>query len=171
MFYTNFIMKRRYIPRPDQEGPLYLTPAGIERLKVRLERLKHSLPELISETARTAAYGDRSENAEYQAAKSLLRRTHRQIETTENQLKRAVPIMKGAGALGAAQIGSTVVLETKNGKQKTFEIVGPHETDPARGRISHMSPLGVALIGHKKGDAVSLVTPVGRQDYRILDVT
>lgn len=168
----------------DEDGkPVYLTPAGIERLRSELARLRARLPSLAAETARTAEYGDRSDNAEYKQAKGMLRGTQRRALEIEAQLKRAVAIVAGPGANGTVQLGSTVVLEIihdKNGggasapagagAEKTFEIVGPSETDPPRGRISHLSPLGAALIGKHVGDLIAMATPKGMQRYRILKI-
>lgn len=148
--------------------PIPLTPRGIERLHERLIRLKAALPEYIAEAARTAAEGDRSDNDAYKQSKALLRRTHRQIFTIEDQLKRVVPIKQGPDASGTVQLGSTVVLEGP--ARKTFEIVGPFETSPARGRISHESPLGAALIGRSQGETVTIKTPKGVQKYRIEEI-
>jgi transcription elongation GreA/GreB family factor len=150
-------------------SPVHLTQDGFDRLKNQLERLKKSLPELINETQRTAAYGDRSENAEYKEAKGLLRRTHRQIIGISDKIKRAVIIASGPNASGGVRIGSSVILETK-GKKLTFEILGSSETDPAHGRISFQSPLGAALIDRRVGDTVAIKTPGGDQEYRILEI-
>jgi transcription elongation factor GreA len=154
--------------------PVYLTPEGVKRLQVRLERLKGSLSMVIEETARTAAYGDRSDNAEYKEAKSILRRTRGQILHIEDQLRRVVVIAAGSDATGKVQLGSTVTIATKKkqavGDKKTFRILGSSETDPGRGRISHTSPLGGALLGHIKDDIVSVQTPGGTQEYVILEV-
>jgi transcription elongation GreA/GreB family factor len=154
--------------REDTTEPLYLTQEGLDVLRKQLEKLKHNLPNLAAEAQRTAAYGDRSDNAEYKQAKGALRYSHRQIFTIETQLKRAVVIEKGGDTI---RMGSTVVVKSKDGKQKTFEILGSHETDPQKGRISYLSPLGAALINHVKGDTVILVTPAGEQTYRILEVS
>src|SRR3989344_2893662 len=89
-------------------GPVHLTPEGLKRLQERLAKLKKALPDYIAEAARTAAYGDRSDNAEYKEAKHILRRTHRQIFSLEDQLKRAVIIKSGRNALGTIQTGSVV---------------------------------------------------------------
>ena len=155
--------------RQRDEGPIYLTEQGIKRLKGELEHLKRVLPERIQETARTAAFGDRSDNAEYKAAKSLLRGTHYRILTVEEQLKRAVVIKRGGTASGLIRLGSAVVLES-NGIRKEYEILGSQETDPGRGRISHVSPLGAALMNRKKGDTVSVTTRSGTREYRILEI-
>jgi len=138
-----------------QGGPIHLTEEGFRRLKEQLARLKEEMPALIDETQRTAAYGDRSDNAEYKEAKSTLRRAQGRILRIESQIRRAVIIEPGRNISGTVQLGSTVVLEI-NKIKKTYQILGPHEADPSAGRISHKSPLGAALINHRKGDIVAI---------------
>jgi transcription elongation factor GreA len=159
----------------EQDGePVHLTPAGIEKLRKRLERLQHSISDLAAEAARTAAYGDRSDNAEYKQAKGALRRTHAEIFEIEQKLKRAVAIEAGPDSSGKVKLGSTVVLETASANDKvirrTYEIVGPTETDPPNGRISFQSPLGIAIIGHGIDEVVEIQTAHGTQKYKILEV-
>ena len=163
------ISKRKPSYTAEDDEPVHLTPEGLKRLQERLARLKKALPELANEAGRTAAYGDRSDNAEYKEAKRQLRRVHGQIFSIEDQLRRAVVIKFGRNSAGTIQLGSVVVLE-QNGKRKTFELVGPQETDPSKGRISYKSPLGSALINHKAGDAIKIKTPTGEQEYRILEI-
>ncbi|MDO8585288.1 MAG: transcription elongation factor GreA [bacterium] len=155
--------------RKRDSGPVYLTAEGLAAMREELAHLKQVLPARIAETARTAAYGDRSDNAEYKEAKGTLRRTHWQILNIEEQLKRVEVISSGVNASGTVQLGSTAVLE-HNGTQTTFHIVGPLETDPDAGRISHLSPLGSALINHAKGEIVTIQTRGGAQTYRIAEI-
>ncbi len=150
------------------DGPLHLTEAGFAILKGKLARVKKKLPELIEEARRTAAYGDRSENAEYKEAKASLRRANFQIIALEHQIRRAAVIRRKTGLSRRVELGSTVELEA-DGKRLIFEILGPHETDPARGRISYKSPLGSALMGRRKGDAVTVQAGTGGTTYRIID--
>jgi len=71
---------------------------------------------------------------------------------------------------GQVQLGSTVILE-KDGQQKTYEIVGPQETDPLRGRISHVSPLGSAILGRKQGEEITILgTEKNETTYRIIRI-
>ena len=164
------IPRRQWSRRPPANNdPIYLTPGGVKKLRDRLERLRHSLPAAIDEAARTAAYGDRSDNAEYKEAKGILRRTRGQILNIEDQLKRVVEIPTGTDPAGKVRLGSTVKLKIR-GKEKTFLILGSSETDPGHGRISHTSPLGAALLGHKKNDIVAVQTPAGLQEYQIVNV-
>lgn len=172
------IPRRQWSRRPPPNNdPMYLTPEGVKRLTARLARLKQSLPVAIAETSRTSAYGDRSDNAEYKEAKGILRRTHGQIFNIEDQLKRVVLIPSGTGAAGIIQLGSTVIVEIKKdggasgaAVRKTFRILGSSETDPGRGRISHTSPLGAALLGHAAGDMVVVQAPGGTQKYKVIGV-
>lgn len=167
--------------RPINETPIYLSADGIEQLRTRYERLKKRLPDLAAETARTAAYGDRSDNAEYKQAKGALRYTQFEIYRLEDELKRAVAIEPGKNAEGTVRMGSVVVVEidgaagveknsTEKDRLKTFEILGPEETNPGKGRISNQSPLGLALINHAVGDVVEIKTAGGVKKYRIVEV-
>jgi len=165
-----FGRRKPIIQKESDDGPFFVTAEGLERLHTYLDRLKQSLPHLISEAERTAAYGDRSENDEYKHAKALLRRTHRQISTAEHRINRASVIPSGPSASGAIRLGSTVVLDAGGGKQKTFLILGPHEADPAKGRISDRSPLGTVLMGRRQGETVTVKTENGAQEYGILEV-
>jgi transcription elongation factor GreA len=163
------------------EEPIPLTPEGIERIRARHTRLKKALPELAAEAERTAAFGDRSDNAEYKQAKGALRYTHYEIYRLEDQLKRAVAITSGRNTEGTVQLGSVVVVVAVNGTdkkdnvkisgaQKTFEILGPMETSPGEGRISNRSPLGAALMGHVTGDVITIQTANGSREYKITEV-
>lgn len=161
--------RRKSDPRKKDTGPFYVTAGGLAGLKQQLARLKGALPGYIAETARTAAYGDRSDNAEYKDAKGTLRRTNYRILELEDQLKRAEIIKSGLNSSGTVKLGSTVVLRARQ-SQKIFQIVGPHETNPGEGRISHQSPLGSALLGHQKGDSVKVKIANAWLEYGILEV-
>ncbi len=161
----------------DDHGPIPLTKEAHARMKARLARIKARLPALAAEAGETAALGDRSDNAAYKEAKSLLRRAQRQVFTLEDQLTRVVEISPGTDERGAVRLGSTVVVASSPAgagpateQRSTYVIVGPFETDPASGRISHKSPLGSALIGKTTGDAVTVSTARGPRHYRIIEV-
>ncbi len=154
--------------RPDN-SPVLVTLEGLERLQSQLARLDKELPDLIAEVQRTGAFGDFSENAEYQAAKYLLRRTHGRIASLKDRLNRIELITARGKHSDTVQIGSTVVLESK-GRQFTYQILGSYESDPSKGRISHKSPLGAELLHHRIGDCVTIVTPKGNTLYRVLKI-
>ncbi|NQV89315.1 MAG: GreA/GreB family elongation factor [Parcubacteria group bacterium] len=159
--------KSQSLKIPHDEGPLYLTQGGIEKLERRLKKIESlELPEAIEDVRRTGEFGDFSENAEYQEAKWRMRRLHNSVLTIKDKLKRAVLIETDKG-VGGVQIGSTVVLQTTQGDRKTFEIVGPSETDPTRGRLSYRSPLGASLMGREVGESVEAALI----HYTIVDIT
>jgi transcription elongation factor GreB len=171
------ILKSMRIPRRKadelkkrDEGPVYLTEGGFARLQGKLARIKRSLPNLRSETAQAAADGDRSDNAAYKSSKAALRRANWQVLEIEDELKRTTIITPGPDVRGAIKIGSVVILKT-NGAQKKFEIVGPKETDPNAGRISHESPLGAMLVGKKSGETVTIKTRNGMREYRVVKIS
>lgn len=148
-------------------GPIYLSKVGIEKLKRTIEHIKRDIPPAQDELQRTREMGDLSENAAYQIAKHNLRRMQGRLFHLTERLKNAIEIQPDDS--GIAQLGSMVVIAQGTG-EKTYEIVGPLEADPLKGRISNISPLGNALLGHKKGDTVSYRLPSGEQQVRILNV-
>lgn len=162
------IFGRRKDTRVPDTDPVYLTKEGLANLKKHVERVKQSLPSLAAEAGRTAAYGDRSDNAAYKEAKSALRKANAQILSAEDKLRRAVLIKPNDS--GIVQIGSTVTLKSAEG-EKTFRIVGSVETNPRSGRISNKSPIGAALLGKKIGEIVIIETPGGKKEYKIIKIT
>lgn len=152
-----------------QEIDHYLTPQKIANMQRELEDLvKRQRGPAADEVGRTAQMGDLSENAAYQFAKQNLRRINDRITMLEERLKHAIPIDQTTNN-GKIRIGSTVTLKTGD-QELTFEILGSSETNPSRGRISHSSPLGVALIGKAVGDVATLKTPRGETRYEILQI-
>lgn len=152
------------------DGPFRITADGLKKLISKLKHIESTdLPESILDVQRTAEFGDFSENAEYQEAKARMRRLHAQIFSLKEKIKQADVIESNVVSDGTVQLGSTVLLETK-GMQKTFFIVGSHEANPIQGRISHLSPLGVRLIGHKIGDQINVPTSQGEILYLIKNI-
>lgn len=133
------------------DEPIYLTEDGVRRLKHKLERAKLSLPALKLELQEAQAMGDLSENAAYSIAKGRLRGTQGTIMRIEEQLKRVIVI--GGDGGDCVAMGTRVSLRC-NQEVKEWWIVGPMEADPAKGRISHVSPVGAELMGKKKGEEV-----------------
>jgi len=154
----------------EEDAVVYLTPEGIRRLHEQLHDLEQNQrPQAIADVTVAVAKGDLSENAEYTEAKFRLGRIESRIHSLKERLKLVVEIQKGPGEDGQVQIGSTVVVRV-NGKEKTYQIVGPHETNPTYGRISQQSPLGVALLRAKVGDTVSVEAPEQTVEYTVLEV-
>jgi transcription elongation factor GreA len=121
---------------------------------------------------REAADGeDLIENAEYEAAKNEQAFVEGRIQELEILLATAkiIPEQKTANCV---QVGSTVVIQEEGYDDKeTFVIVGAAEARPSEGRISNESPLGRALIGHKKGEDVAVDAPDGKYQVKIIKVS
>jgi transcription elongation factor GreA len=139
-----------------------LTKEGKEELEKRLEYLKVEKRAEITERIKTAReFGDLSENAEYDAAKNEQAMIEGEILEIENKLKHAV-IIKDGVKKGTVSLGSKVdIIDEETKEVFTYEIVGTTEADVELGRISNESPVGNALLGHKAGDTINVVVPVG----------
>ncbi|OGH77731.1 MAG: hypothetical protein A3G08_02875 [Candidatus Magasanikbacteria bacterium RIFCSPLOWO2_12_FULL_47_9b] len=145
-----------------------MTPEKKTQLEKKLKTLKTlQRPQAASEVARLAELGDFSENVEYQLAKGRLRRINNNILRLEHLLNQAVIIAPPKG--NAIQIGHKVTI-TENGKTKIYHILGSEETNPEKGIISHRSPIGVALLGHKIGDIVEVGLPGKTILYTIVQI-
>ena len=113
-------------------------------------------------------FGDISENAEYEDAKQEQAFIEGRILKLEQMIRNASIIDESAYAADEVHLGAVVkVKDLKNGESYEFSIVGSTEADPSNQRISNESPLGRALIGHKKGATVDVATPRGVVKYKI----
>ncbi len=152
--------------------PTPITKKGYEALKAELERLrKVERPKVIEAIAEARSHGDLSENAEYEAAKE------RQgfIESRINELERKLAdarIIETAGLNSETVVfGATVVLmDLQSRERKEYTLVGQDEADLKNGKISVQSPVGRALIGHRIGDQVEVVTPARTVEYEIREI-
>ena len=148
-----------------------LTQEKFDELKAELERLTTTARKEIAESLEYArSLGDLSENAEYQSARELQAATEERIRRLEHIIKSAVIMSeKKKGIVG---FGSEVTICKKGDKDKhVYTIVGSEEADMRDKKISHLSPLGEAMMGKKKGDSFTFSTPAGRQEYCIIDIT
>ena len=158
-------------PESQFNNPEYLSQEGLEKLKKEFEELTKSRRfELSKKIENALAQGDLSENAEYEIAKEEQLRNEVRIAEIEDILSRAVLILKESGGI-YVRLGSSVFLK-KEGSDviDKYSLVGPKEADSLAGKISHESPLGVALLGRKKGEKVQVLTPNGKINYTIIDV-
>lgn len=154
----------------DEVGTVHLTAQNIQWLKDEIRRLEQvDRPKIVEALSHALSLGDFSENAEYQDAKHQLSRIDGRIFSLSERLKRAVEIPSGPNATGAVQLGSTVTVRI-DGNVRTYQIVGPHESSPTHGRISHVSPLGSALVGRATGERVVIKTERGEATYDIVRV-
>ncbi len=153
----------------DEQPIHFLTHSSLENLKKEKEELENkTIPEIAKRIDEAKQQGDLSENAEYHQAREDMSWAQGRLEEIDQILQNAQIFDKSAGK-DEVQIGCTVVVKV-NGKEKEFTIVGPQEVNPAKGYISNESPLGEALIGHSRGDKVTITTPAGKQVYEIVKI-
>ncbi len=145
-----------------------LTQQGVDELKAELIKSVADRS-VIADAIRTAReFGDLSENAEYQSARSDQEKNEARISELEAILQSVEIIKKPTGA-AKVQLGSVVKLKGDT-KTKEFQIVGTVEADPLSGRISDESPIGQALLGKKVGEMVEIHTPVDTTSYKIVSI-
>ena len=145
-----------------------MTRQGFERLKAELERLKkEERPRITRAIAEARSHGDLAENAEYHAAREKQSFIEGRINELETKLGHAEVIDPPADG-ARVTFGSTVRLQDGDGKEVRYWIVGSDEAEPAKGRISIMSPLARTLIGKEVGDTVVAQAPGGKKTYEIL---
>jgi transcription elongation factor GreA len=140
-----------------------LTPEGLEELKARIEHLRGERRREVAERIKEAReFGDISENSEYDDAKNEQAMLEKQISDLEEKLRNARVIDEKDVDTGVVSVGATVhVKDQKTDKSTKFKIVGSAEANPAEARLSNESPVGRALLGHKRGDTVSVSVPRG----------
>ena len=151
---------------------IWLTPDELKKRQERLEWLKGDRRLEIAEMLKVArAQGDLSENAEYDAAKELQAKNEYDIAQLESELKTARIIDEAQLDADTVNVGSVVTLEMKGtGSLLKYKIVGSAETDPANNKISNESPVGKAVLGHRKGETVEVVTPGGIRYFLIKEI-
>jgi len=144
-----------------------LTKEKYDELVEELHNLKTVRRTEIAEGLEYArSLGDLSENAEYQDARELQAATEERIRKLEDLIKSA-SIVSGSGKGNSVNFGSSVTIKRDDGESRTYTIVGSEEADMRERKISHVSPLGSAMMGKKKGDIFTFDTPSGPQTYTI----
>ena len=152
------------------EKPVYVSAEGLKKLQAELEELRTSKRTEVAERIHAAMeFGDFTENSELEQAKNDQAFLEGRILSLEQMLKNAVTIDQN-GHHERVEVGSKVVVES-DGEKVEYVIVGSAEAAPAEGRISNESPVGKALIGHRKGETVKFNVPAGSMEMRILAVS
>jgi transcription elongation factor GreA len=149
-----------------------LTAEGYEKLKQEIEVLQNEKRREVAERIRIAReFGDIAENAEYDDAKNEQAMLEHKIAQLEERLLTARVITKKEISKDTVSVGSKVRIRDVAAKQ-TFEyhIVGSAEANPAENKLSNESPVGKAIMGHKKGDVVKVSAPRGSLTFKILEI-
>lgn len=152
------------------EKKIYLTEEGLNELKKELDFLKlEKRPEIINALKDARALGDLSENAEYDAARSEQASTEARIKEIEKMLEN-VEIINSV-ATDAVALGTKVKLEyIEDDEIDEYSIVGSKEADPFTNKISNESPIAKAIIGHKVGDIVNVISPNGEYQVKVVEI-
>jgi transcription elongation factor GreA len=145
-----------------------MTPAGAQKLREELTRLKEERPKISREIGIAREHGDLSENAEYHAAKERQGLVEARIKDIEDKLARAEVIDPSKLSGDRVRFGASVtVTNLDTDELQTFRIVGADEADVNSGSISISAPLARALIGKSIGDEVVVNLPGGTRRYEI----
>lgn len=149
---------------------VYVTEAGFEDMKKELDNLKQvRRPEVIAALKDARALGDLSENAEYDAARNEQAIIEGRIKELEALIENSKVISKvNTEEVG---VGTKVRIEyVADGDMDVYEIVGRTESDPFSNKISNESPIARAIMGLKIGDIVSVDSPNGKYDVKVLEI-
>ncbi len=150
-----------------------ITPYGYDKMKKELENLiRVERPSVIKAIEEARAFGDLSENAEYESAKDRQSFIEGRIQELESKVSRAEIINPDEITnKDRVTFGLTVKMEDLDtGEEVTYQLVGPDETEPENGKISITSPIGRAMLGKQVDDDVSVNTPGGLREFAVLEI-
>ena len=148
-----------------------LTKAGYERLMQQLERERERLQEATKILQELMESSDDYDDSGLEAAKQEKARIEARIDSLEDILSRAVILEEGSGEV--IGLGSVVELEDPlSGERLSVQVVSPAEANVLYTpmKISDASPMGKALLGHRVGDVLSLDTPKGKREFRVVAI-
>ncbi len=152
-------------------GERHITPEGFEKLQDEFQHLwKVERKKVTAMVSAAAAEGDRSENAEYIYGKKRLREIDARIRHLSKLLDDLI-VVEQRTVGDRVFFGAWVTIENEDGKQSTWRIVGPDESDSTKGMISSESPVARALLGKREGDRVTVRRPKGPAEVQILQVS
>jgi len=157
---------------PAEKSTAIITPEGHARLKEEFDHLwRVRRPEVVQALAAAAAEGDRSENAEYTYRKKQLGEIDRRVRYLSHRLATLRVVHERPRDTSAIYFGAWFEIEhATSGELRRHRIVGPDETDPARGWISIDSPLARAALGRRIDDEFEAILPSGRTRFVVVDV-
>jgi transcription elongation factor GreA len=148
-----------------------LTPEGLANLKAELDELSTVRRREVAQRIREAReFGDISENAEYDDAKNEQAMLEARIAQLEDKLRSATVIDASDLGTDVVGVGSIVHVKDEAGKSTKYTIVGSAEASPGEMKLSNESPVGKALLGHKRGEEVVIATPKGKRKLKITKI-
>jgi len=150
-----------------------LTAEGRKALEEKLQYLETTRRREVSLQMKNAIdHGDISENAEYDEARTAYLQLEKQINEVAGLIARARVVQDSDIDTNTVGIGSLVEIEDvgDGGKKQTLRLVGPTETNPDEGKISHLCPIGMSLMHAELGDVVAVKTPGGVKNYKVISI-
>lgn len=154
-----------------EKKQIKLTPIGYTEIETELSKLREEdRPRIIQAIKEARAQGDLSENADYDAARDEQARVEARIKELEYMLEHAIIIDAAPkGVVGLGSIVKICYLDDEDDEDE-YKIVGSLEADPTQNKISDESPVGQALVSHKVGDIVSIASPNGNYEVKIVSI-
>lgn len=155
------------------EKATHLTRNGLLKIERELEELKGTRRmEIAERIAQAIAFGDISENSEFDEAKKEQAENEARIQELERKLKNVIIIDDTEVDTSKVGLGAKVILkDLDSGEEDTYYLVGSSEANPLELKISDESPVGSAILGKSKGEVVDVRTPNGNIKYKIVDIT
>jgi transcription elongation factor GreB len=156
---------------PQATGSKYITTEGAQRLRAELDELwRVERPKVTQAVGEAAAQGDRSENADYIYGKRRLREIDSRVRFLRKRLDGMVTVDQPPSDPKRVFFGAWVTLESEDGKESRYRIVGPDEFDLAPDYISMDSPLGRALLRKGLDDEITVELPGGTRKFVIVTI-
>ena len=153
---------------PNKEARIIFTAKGYQQVLVEKEKLLTERPEAVEHLRKAREMGDLSENGYYKASRARLSFLDARIRRVERLIRLGVIVQSSQS--GVVDIGTKVKI-TDGQKEYEYEIVGGYESDPSKKTISHISPIGRALMGKKQNETITVQAPSGTKTYTILSVS
>ena len=151
--------------------PTYLTAEGAAKLEVELKDLKGPQREALAKRLHDAIQmGDLSENADYHKAKEDQAFLEGRIQELDFVLRNAIIMEDNNSRKDMVAVGTHITVQEEGFDPEVYYLVGAKEADPRAGKISHESPIGLALMGHRAGESIEAETPGGKIRLKILKI-
>ena len=153
-----------------KKEPAYMTQKAFNEIEIELKTLQEKRLVVMEDIKRAAADKDFKENAPYHAAREQKSMLDGKIMELDEMISKAVIIEENQN-VNSVCIGSTILLqEVNSGKEVRYTLVGPREVNPAKGKISGISPVGKAVLGKRPGDIFEVAVPAGRLQFQLKDI-
>lgn len=153
--------------------PIIITDEGLRKMTDDLEYLKNvKRKEIIEAISKARAFGDLSENSEYDEAREEQSKVEIRIKELEELIRHAKVISESDVHTDSVNVGARVkVYDFSFDEEIEYSIVGSTEADPLNRKLSDQSPIGSALIGAKQNEIVTAITPGGELKFKIIEIS